>query len=167
MGRITSLVAFALHCCEIYGFPSLILTMGEEIPMASHRRTIQKTAVESVFKEAGRPLTPQEAWDLARATAPSLGIATVYRAIKVLLESEELTRVEVPGEPPRYEIAGGAHHHHFHCRACGKVYSIEGCAGSLKSLLPKGFTLDDHTIVLHGSCSDCAATTADKNGSRA
>lgn len=124
--------------------------------MSVRRRTVQKTAVENAFRDVARPLTPQEAWEIARVSTPSIGIATVYRAIKVMLENDELHRVEVPGEPPRYELASSTHHHHFHCRGCGRVFPVDGCAGDLSGLLPRGFKLEDHTIVLHGRCSDCA-----------
>lgn len=127
--------------------------------MSARRRTIQKTAVENAFTEAARPLTPQEAWEIARVTTPSIGIATVYRAIKSMLDYDELQRVEVPGEPPRYELTSATHHHHFHCRDCGRVFPVEGCAGDLSNLLPRGFKLQDHTIVLHGTCGECAKSS--------
>ena len=68
-----------------------------------------------------------------------------------------LTQVELPGEAPRYETAGRQHHHHFHCRACDRVFELEGCPEGLRGLIPTGFSLESHEVVLYGRCAACAA----------
>lgn len=119
------------------------------------RDTSQRRAIKRAFDEDNRPLSPQEVLDAAKENAPGLGIATVYRSLKSFVEAGILHPVELPGEPVRYELAGKGHHHHFHCRTCGKVYEIENCSGDIKSMTPKGFILEDHEIVLYGKCSNC------------
>lgn len=121
------------------------------------RKTRQRDAILEAFEGAGRPLSPQEAFDDARGAAPSLGIATVYRTIRTMVEQERLVAVELPGEPSRYELAGKPHHHHFHCETCGRVFEVEGCPGDLRRLAPEGFHLARHEVVLYGTCSDCLA----------
>ena len=49
----------------------------------------------------------------AFGTQVLLGIATVYRNIRSLTEEGELSEVKLPGENPRFELAGHQHHHHF------------------------------------------------------
>jgi Fur family ferric uptake transcriptional regulator len=102
-------------------------------------------------------LSPQEVLDLAKQEAPSLGTATVYRTLKALVEESWLAVVEVPGESPRYELAGKGHHHHFHCRGCGRLFELEGCPENLSFLTPRGFSLEAHEVVLYGRCISCAA----------
>lgn len=121
------------------------------------RKTNQRTAIREAFRAAARPLGPQEVLDAAQDEVPSLGIATVYRNIKALIEEGWLQTVDLPGEAARYELADIGHHHHFHCKSCGKVFDIEGCPGKLQAMLPEGFELDDHEIVLYGRCADCSA----------
>mgnify|MGYP000380226949 CR=1 FL=1 len=70
------------------------------------RRTRQRDAIRATFAEAARPLAVQEAHLLALKTVPGLGIATVYRNIKALLDEGFLAVVELPGEPARYEASG-------------------------------------------------------------
>ena len=123
------------------------------------RKTNQREAIRRAFAGAGRPVGPVELHAAAARELPRLGIATVYRAIKDLLEGGELVQVEVPGQAPRYELAGGTHHHHFHCRACGRSYCLDGCTATLDSLTPPGFQLEGHDISLHGLCRDCAIGT--------
>jgi Fur family ferric uptake transcriptional regulator len=120
------------------------------------RNTPQRQAIRSVFDRIERPLAPAEVLDLAKEDAPSLSLATVYRTLKGLVDADELVPVDVPGEPPRYERAGKDHHHHFHCRSCGKVFEVHGCAHGVTKLAPAGFVVEGHEITLRGLCQQCA-----------
>lgn len=120
------------------------------------RETKQRKAIRNALADAGHPLSPRELLSLARDEVSGLGIATVYRNISALQEEGSIVPVELPGEPPRYEVAGKAHHHHFHCRECDKVYEIEGCPGNLQSVTPMGFQLETHEVVLYGLCEICS-----------
>lgn len=123
---------------------------------AEVRNTRQKQAIRNAFREADRPLSPDEALRSAQQEVPRVSLATVYRNITSLVDDGFLTRVEMPGQPPRYEVAGKKHHHHFHCNDCGKVYELDECAGLPAAKLPKGFRATGHEIFLYGSCADCA-----------
>lgn len=120
------------------------------------RNTRQRDAIRQVFEEQPRPLGPIEVLEYGRDHVSKLGIATVYRTINSLVDSGWLVPVELPGEPPRYEKSGAAHHHHFRCRQCSRVFEIHGCPGDLRELTPKGFTLESHEVVLYGLCNTCA-----------
>lgn len=120
------------------------------------RKTRQRDAIQRALEEADRPLGPEEIQARAQKIVPRLGIATVYRTVKALTEAGTLVTVDLPGEPTRYEIAGKDHHHHFHCRACGRVFEVEGCPGDLSRLNPPGFKLEDHEVILYGLCGTCA-----------
>lgn len=122
------------------------------------RNTRQRDAIRQVFLETDRPLSPQEILLAAQAYIPALGIATVYRTLKALLEEDWLSPVELPGEPQRYEMAGKGHHHHFRCHTCDRVYEIDGCLSNLKRLVPQGFQIDRHEVVLYGTCNTCVET---------
>lgn len=121
------------------------------------RRTNQRAAIERVIADAGRPLKPAEILDRARSDVPTLNLATVYRTLSLLAETGEICPVELPGEPPRYEPREVAdrHHHHFRCTRCDAVFDLEGCVSGLKALVPRGFEMTGHDILLHGMCKDC------------
>lgn len=119
------------------------------------RNTNQRRAIREAMEAAGRPLSPMELLEAAKAHAPKLGIATVYRTVKSLVEEGWLKTVELPGHPPRYELSHIAHHHHFHCTHCGRVFDVPGCPGDLKGLAPAGFSVERHDIVLYGRCPEC------------
>ncbi len=119
------------------------------------RNTAQRKTIQTVFESARHPLGPNEVLSAAQCALPALGVATVYRAIKDLLEEKWLVSVNLPGEPARYERAGKQHHHHFQCGSCNRVFEAEGCSLSLQELVPQGFRLTAHELILYGYCASC------------
>lgn len=122
------------------------------------RNTRQRTAIRQAIADAARPLLPQEILQAAEVAAPGLSLATVYRNLRTLVEEGELLAVTLPGEVPRYEIAGAGHHHHFQCESCQRVFEVHACPGNLAGLAPKGFVVERHELTLYGRCSDCGDT---------
>lgn len=123
-----------------------------------NRKTRQREAIRNVFAKARRPLGPQEILSLAQDDVPGLGIATVYRTVKGLVEEGWLAPIDIPGQPTCYEAADLEHHHHFHCRGCGKVYDVAGCpGGNVLSIGPPGFKVEAHEVILYGRCTACIA----------
>lgn len=122
------------------------------------RDTRQRRAIREVFSKADGPLGPQEVLDRAQQEVPGIGLATIYRTIKLMIDDQELHPVELPGEPPRYEPAERhlSHHHFFKCDTCGRVYEVQGCVNNPSALAPEGFTVSRHEIVLYGVCANCA-----------
>jgi Fur family ferric uptake transcriptional regulator len=117
------------------------------------RDTRQRRAIRHVLEIAERPLSPEEVLAAAKRRSIGLGIATVYRSIKALVDEEWLSVVEVPGRPTLYERTGKTHHHHFVCDRCERVYEIEGC--DVKGRLPRGFRTRDHEVTIYGTCAYC------------
>lgn len=121
------------------------------------RTTKQREAIRAIFEAAKHPLTAEEVLQSAGKRVRGIGIATVYRSIRVLLEEGWLACVAVAGETPRYEHAHRAHHHHFLCRACERVFEAEGCENGKASLTaPPGFRVEGHEVVLRGVCVECS-----------
>ncbi len=122
---------------------------------AASRRTRQRAALRAVFEAAEGPLTPQEACARAGQSGAALGIATAYRAVARWVTSGWLIPVEIPGKAGRYERRDLAHHHHFHCDGCQRVYDVAGCAQGLGRLVPAGFSARAHHITIRGLCRTC------------
>jgi Fur family ferric uptake transcriptional regulator len=151
------------------------------------RQTRQRQAVLQALRTSGRSLSPTEIVALAQREVPTLSLSTVYRQLKSLVGDGQVVPVELPGQPPRFEMPAqppcpsgcqahgphhhdahghvapgtGAHRHHFHCTACDQVFPIEGCPGGIEQLVPPGWTVQRHDLTLHGHCPTCApAATA-------
>ena len=123
---------------------------------AAVRNTRQKEAIREAIQAADRPLSPEEILSAAQKGVASLSLATVYRNVASLQRDGWLQAVTLPGMPARYEVAGKAHHHHFHCNECGKVYEMEGCGFEFHAKLPKGFLATEHELFLSGRCAACS-----------
>jgi len=119
------------------------------------RDTRQRRAIRRAFETSGRPLSPREVRAAAHRHAPTLGLATVYRNLRSLVEEGWLVPVEVPGEPARYEPAGKRHHHHFRCRRCDRLFELGGCRRPVPRA-PRGFVVESHELTLFGRCAACA-----------
>lgn len=136
------------------------------------RLTRQRQAVLHAIAASGRSLNAYEIHALAQGAVPTLNLSTVYRQLKALQGDARVVRVDLPGQPPRFEApchlphahdAAGHdhhHHHHFHCTGCERVFPIHGCPGGLDQLLPQGFRLERHDLTLHGRCGQCTPGAA-------
>ena len=120
------------------------------------RNTRQGEVILSVIRDASRPLTPLEIHQLAIQAIPRLGIATTYRHIKSLSETNQVVGVDYPGQPPRYEWADGKDKVHFACRSCDKLFALEDTTEDIPPAeAPEGFKVQGFEIMLYGKCPDC------------
>ena len=116
------------------------------ITIPGERTTRQKQAISEVFLHADRPLSIHE---VLASAGKGVSLPTVYRTVRTLVADGWLTIVELPGRTPVYETNQRAHHHHFVCDECARVFELEGCA-TLSVVVPKGFIARDHDIVIMG-----------------
>ncbi|MDB4949571.1 MAG: ferric uptake regulator, Fur family [Gemmatimonadetes bacterium] len=122
------------------------------------RSTRQRDVIAEVIRTAAGPLTVQEILARAQADVHGLGVATVYRTLKLLQEGEQVRTVILPTGETRYEAAGLGHHHHFHCRVCDEVYDLDACPVRLpesRAIAP-GFVVESHELTFYGTCRRCA-----------
>lgn len=119
--------------------------------------TRQKTVLGQIFERADRPLTAREICREAKRKLPSLGLATVYRALKQSVLEGRVRVVQLPGIAPHYESAARNHHHFFLCQQCKQLFDLIGCVRGVGALAPDGFRVRQHEIVLYGECAVCAA----------
>jgi Fur family ferric uptake transcriptional regulator len=130
------------------------------------RSTRQRSAIRAAIDAAQRPLSPQEVLAASQAAVAGLGLATVYRNLKLLVEAGEIQQVTLPGDSARYEPARQAHHHHFQCTRCQRVFDVHHCPGDMAQLAPAGFLVERHELTLYGCCQDCAPPAAAPRGRR-
>ena len=121
------------------------------------RNTRQREKIVAAIRDSQGPLTVPEILERAQQDLPGLGVATVYRTVKLLLEDGKIQPVILPSGETRYESTGLGHHHHFHCRVCDEVYDLEECPVSVPTgKYHHGFVVEDHELTLYGVCSSCA-----------
>lgn len=121
------------------------------------RHTRQRDEIVQVIRSAQGPLTVPEILARAQRSIPGLGVATVYRTLKLLQEGGQVQTVILPSGETRWESAGLGHHHHFHCRVCDEVFDVDTCPVSVAGgrELGNGFVVESHDLTLYGTCPDC------------
>ncbi|MBN2344239.1 MAG: transcriptional repressor [Deltaproteobacteria bacterium] len=119
-----------------------------------HRNTKQRAVIAACFSNEVGPLSVNEVHAQAAKQSPSLGIATVYRAMNAFVEEGILAPVVIGGTT-RYEPAAKRRHHHFHCRQCNAAFCVEDTPVTTSRLAPKGFTIHEYDLVVSGTCPSC------------
>ncbi|MGD9683270.1 MAG: Fur family transcriptional regulator [Candidatus Obscuribacterales bacterium] len=122
------------------------------------KNTKQRRAILKVFESNEGPLSIEDVHVKANQHCKGIGIATIYRNLKSLIDEGTFLAVDMPGGAIFYERAGNDHHHHFSCLRCKKVFDVDICSISLEELVPSGFELREHEILLSGFCNTCSST---------
>lgn len=127
-------------------------------PRIGQRQTRQRDMILSVIENAGGPLSVPEIHAQAGGQLPSLGVATVYRTLKLLSELQQVKPVILPSGETRYERSSLGHHEHFQCRSCEQVFDLSVCPVHIPrgTVLPGGFVVEDHEMTIYGLCAACA-----------
>ena len=120
-------------------------------------KTRQRDAIWDVIEASPRPLTAHTICQKAAEKVEGIGIATVYRALKQLVEEGQVRHIELAGAQPHYESSARHHHHFFLCEQCKQVSDLMGCLRGIPNLLPEGYHMKRHEIVIYGDCADCLA----------
>ena len=120
------------------------------------RTTRQGEIILKIIRSARRPLTPLEIHQRATRQSPNIGIATTYRHLKILGQSQQVVGVDYPGQPPRYEWADGEDKVHFACRSCDKLFALKDTTEDAPpAIVPRGFRVQGFEIMLYGTCPEC------------
>ena len=122
------------------------------------RNTRQRKAILEVIRREKRPLTVVEAHQLALASAPRIGLRTVYRNIRELVDEGKLVCVAYPGQPPRYESVGDrTARPHLICTVCNKLFEVEVPVPDPAAEKVPGFVVEGVEKIYYGHCADPSA----------
>jgi Fur family ferric uptake transcriptional regulator len=116
-----------------------------------YRDTKQRAAIKRVFEETQRPLSPKEIQSEASAYVPRLGIATVYRNIKAMVEQGDLVTVDIPGQSPRYHPPFDRKRPLFVCTETNEVHFLEVDLGNINEQVPPTYRVQDFQVFFYGT----------------
>ena len=131
---------------------------ARRLEACGHRATPQRMAVIAALLAQRSFVTAQEIHAALRRVQPHLGLATVYRALELLVECDLAEAFPQPNNEMRYTFCSARHHHHLICTQCGLVAEVPGCAlRTVERELEEQsrFAITDHALTFFGTCLDC------------
>jgi Fur family transcriptional regulator, ferric uptake regulator len=123
------------------------------------RDTRQRRAVLAALGQTGSFRSAQAIHTSIRQTGEKIGLATVYRALKMLSDSGEVDVVRDDTGEQLYRRCGTSHHHHLVCVSCGTAVEVESAPmerWAVKVGEAHGFSDVWHSLEVFGTCAPCA-----------
>ena len=126
----------------------------ETLEQQGYRSTSPRRAVAQVIANQNKHFTAED----LREQLPSLGPATIFRSLKLLVETGVLCRVLLEDGDLHYQLSHRGHHHRLLCVECGSSQDLLGC--EIEELLQQtsashGFELSGHWLEVYGRCRSC------------
>ena len=129
------------------------------------RLTRQRVAVLNVIAcEENQHLSALQIFEIVRKKNPKIGLATVYKNLRMLQQEGLLCKIELPDKTTHYEMnEADCIHCHLICVECGKIVEMKGSTVDNAVNLLKAdshFTLNEGSINFFGICDECAQSSA-------
>ncbi|TMF79492.1 MAG: transcriptional repressor [Chloroflexi bacterium] len=133
-------------------------SIDTRLAAGGRRRTAQRLIVAEALAGAKRALSAQELYDRIRASHPTIGRATVYRALEQQVEDGMASRFERDGHVSAYIACDAEHHHHLVCTNCQRVEDVaEDVVGPMLGAVGRrhDFSVDHAALDFYGLCARC------------
>ena len=121
------------------------------------RVTRQREAILNVLRGVKNHPTADSIYDEVRKIIPNISKGTVYRNLKILQETGDISELNLSGTVTRYE-GSQVNHYHFRCERCRRVFDLdEPVNHDLDNRVAQrtGFTVSYHQLEFRGICNDC------------
>lgn len=134
-------------------FKALLKKNGEKF-------TIQREIILETLYNSDEHLTPEALHQLIQKKHPELktGIATIYRTLSRLEESDIVTSLSFGVQGKKYELGAKDHHDHMICTECGEITEFvdDAIEERQNKIADKfGFKMTDHSMKIYGLCRNC------------
>jgi Fur family ferric uptake transcriptional regulator len=122
--------------------------------------TKQRELILKFLYENDGHFTPEDIYMLLKKKNPdiNIGIATVYRTLTLLEESNIASSISFGAQGKKYELGLKKHHDHLICSACGEIIEFfdETIEDQQEKIAKKfNFKMTDHTMKIIGLCETC------------
>ena len=131
---------------------------------AGYRATRQRGLILDAVCAGGGHTSLGEVYGRVQRLDPTLDRSTVYRALKVFVETDLVVAADTGDGETYYEIKRSEQHHHLVCRVCGREQEVDGSV--LQAMFDHvdaqhGFAVVTDHLVLFGYCAHCRGTRRD------
>ena len=126
------------------------------------KNSIQKDYVLKILYFSQEHLTAEEiSNEIKTKYNVSIGIATVYRAMKFFNDMKLVNTLDIGDGIVRYELNLSNHHDHLICTSCGKIIEFTDDfieLNQIKIAEKNNFILKEHVMTIYGICETCQNT---------
>ena len=134
------------------------------------KSTRQRELILDVFMSNSSHITPEELHRKVSLQSSDIGVATVYRTLKLFVQASIAAERRFGDNVTRYEPRiEGEHHDHMICTVCGHIYEFEDQTIEQRQIdvaEQLGMVITSHRLELYGYCKDtdnCTIKTAKLN----
>jgi len=141
-------------------YQQLLGDFKELLKKNSLKFTIQREVILETLYSSNEHLTPESLHQLIQKKHPNLntGIATIYRTLALLEESNVVTSLSFGAQGKKYELGAKHHHDHLICTECGNITEfVDEEIEKKQHLITQelGFKMSDHSMQIYGICQKC------------
>lgn len=132
-----------------------------------YRYTVPREEILRVLSDTSEHLSAEEIYLKVREANPTIGLATVYRTVELLVEMGLLFKSDFGDGRGRYELVSERsddHHHHLVCTNCRRVIDYTDYLDEEKDMLVRtekglskkyNFRIKNHLVQFYGLCDRC------------
>ena len=138
-------------------FDSAKTRLGDYLSQQGLKHTRQRDLILEIFMGQSGHLTSEQLYREVEKRSPAIGVAAVYRALKLFVDAGIATANHFYEGVTVYEPRL-AHHDHLLCLRCSKVVEFEDAEIEERQEVvasERGFELVRHRHDLYGYCADC------------
>lgn len=108
----------------------------------------------NLIQNSDKHMSAEEIFMLCKDKGVRISFASVYRNLTNLVESGDIRRVPVTGEPDRFDKTIRAHDHAF-CTVCGNVVDVD--VGDMEKYLNDklGNKIESYSLTIKFICPEC------------
>lgn len=134
---------------------------SKELKKAGLKVTLPRMKILDMLEEHNdQHLTAEDIYRSLLAAGEEIGLATVYRVLTQFETAGLVKRHYFEGGQSIFELNQGEHHDHMVCVKCGRIEEFYDAVieeRQRQMAREKGFTLEEHSLILYGECAECQA----------
>ncbi|MBE7028253.1 MAG: transcriptional repressor [Ruminococcaceae bacterium] len=119
-----------------------------------YKHSKQRDMILEYLKGTKSHPTPEHIFDDLRNDHPELGIATVYRNLKMLYSQGLIKKLNLGEGADRYD-ADTSNHYHFLCESCGSVSDLNDNDLVINFKNENAMKIKSHEVYVFGLCPEC------------
>ena len=122
-----------------------------------NKRSKQREAIVRVLRSTSSHPTAEWIYEEVKKEIPNIGLATVYRNLRLLKEAGEVSEMGTSSDTAHFD-GNTNDHYHFRCDRCGRILDLdEPIDTEIEARIARrtGLKVTHHHLELGGLCLGC------------